>query len=292
MRIIIFLLLWTVFSLKYLANGTEADLSLLTSDQAQVWLKAVSEINNKTQSPNIEIIHWGKNIEISLYNDPPNDATLRTRNLFKQNINKRVDYYLYENELNPSPPLNIYDKCHGQLTSKYAGRESAGIYVFTSNQASYALGIIIVETMNSFQWFNGTSFFSFTDETSLQNGTKLLLGFETILYYNSNSDLRNYNEKTNKIIEQANITIDYTKINNNLENFLFMEDLSCQRHQRIVDDALRSVIFACTVQVTFKCPLKAGSTCWLENKQISNIHLMINLSTFTNVRALSTRIDV
>ncbi|CAF3998833.1 unnamed protein product, partial [Rotaria sp. Silwood1] len=101
-----------------------------------------------------------------------------------------------------------------------------------------------------------------------------------------------YNKKINDIIQQANISIKYDNNNNNLEKFLLMENLSCRRHERIVYDDLRSLVFACTIQVTFKCPLQIGSTCWLENKKISNIYLNINSFEFISDRTITVRIDV
>ncbi|CAF5213565.1 unnamed protein product [Rotaria magnacalcarata] len=112
-----------------------------------------------------------------------------------------------------------------------------------------------------------------------------------MLYYNENSDLTRYNTKINDIIQQANISIE-NHTSNNLEMFMSMEDLSCQRHQRIIHEDLRSLIFACTIKVTFKCSLQIGSTCWIENKHISNIRLNINSFTFITDRKLSMRIDV
>ncbi|CAF0827820.1 unnamed protein product [Rotaria sp. Silwood1] len=290
MILVIFLLFWTFHSFKVCIHGAETDLSMLTVDQAIVWLKAVSEINNISQEPHIEIIHLDHEIEIPLYDDR-NNITHRNRHLFKQNINKRVDNYLYEDQLNPNIPSNIYDKCHGTLLSKQTVENIAGIYVYAGNPTSYGLGIIIIETIHSFQWFNHTEFYSFDNQSNLKNGTKLVLGFETIIYYNSNSDLILYNKKINDIIQQANISIKYDN-NNNLEKFLLMENLSCRRHERIVYDDLRSLVFACTIQVTFKCPLQIGSTCWLENKKISNIYLNINSFEFISDRTITVRIDV
>ncbi len=71
-----------------------------------------------------------------------------------------------------------------------------------------------------------------------------------------------------------------------------MENLSCQQHQQIVYNALRSLTFACTIQVTFKCPLQIGSACWLEEKRISNIQLNINSKAFIIDRTITVRIDV
>ncbi|CAF0976579.1 unnamed protein product [Rotaria sordida] len=290
MILVIFLLFWSFHSFKICIHGAETDLSMLTANQAEVWLKAASEINNKNQEPRIEIVHLDHGIDIPLYDDR-NNITYQNRHLFKQNINKKVNYYLFENQLNPSISSNTYDQCHGTLSSKHVQQDLAGIYVYAGNLTSYGLGIIIVEIIKSFQWFNGTQSYLFNSQTNLKNGTKLLLGFETIIYYNSNSDLILYNDKINDIIQHTNISIEKDN-NNNLETFILMENLSCQRHERIVDDALRSLIFACTIQVTFKCPLQIGSTCWLENKKISNIHLNINSFAFISDRTITVRIDV
>ncbi|CAF4192544.1 unnamed protein product [Rotaria magnacalcarata] len=258
--------------------NAETDLSLLTTNQIQTWLRAVSQINSSTQEPHIYIIRGGDEVEIPLYKYE-NHVIPQNRYLFKQNINKRVDCYLYENEFSSSIPFDFYDTCHGTLSLKQARKELAGIYVYAGNETSFGLGIIHVETTNSFQWFNGTKFYSFDNETNLKNGTQLVLGFETMLYYNENSDLTRYNTKINDIIQQANISIE-NHTSNNLEMFMSMEDLSCQRHQRIIHEDLRSLIFACTIKVTFKCSLQIGSTCWIENKHISNIRLNINSFTF------------
>ncbi|CAM4811007.1 unnamed protein product [Rotaria magnacalcarata] len=270
--------------------NAETDLSLLTTNQIQTWLRAVSQINSSTQEPHIYIIRGGDEVEIPLYKYE-NHVIPQNRYLFKQNINKRVDCYLYENEFSSSIPFDFYDTCHGTLSLKQARKELAGIYVYAGNETSFGLGIIHVETTNSFQWFNGTKFYSFDNETNLKNGTQLVLGFETMLYYNENSDLTRYNTKINDIIQQANISIE-NHTSNNLEMFMSMEDLSCQRHQRIIHEDLRSLIFACTIKVTFKCSLQIGSTCWIENKHISNIRLNINSFTFITDRKLSMRIDV
>ncbi|CAF4650162.1 unnamed protein product [Rotaria socialis] len=269
--------------------NAETDLSLLTTNQIQTWLRAVSQINSSTQEPHINIIRGGDEVEIPLYRYG-NHVIPQHRYLFKQNINKRVDCYLYENEFNSLTSFDFYDTCHGTLSLKQARRELAGIYVYAGNETSLGLGIIHVETTNSFQWFNGTNFYSFDNQTNLKHGTQLVLGFETMLYYNANSDLTRYNTKINDIIQQANISIE-NHTSNNLEMFMSMEDLSCQRHQRIIHEDLRSLIFACTIKVTFKCSLQVGSTCWIENKHISNIRLNINSFTFITDRKLSMRID-
>jgi hypothetical protein len=71
-----------------------------------------------------------------------------------------------------------------------------------------------------------------------------------------------------------------------------MENLSCQRHQQIVYDDLRLLKIVCTTKVTFKCPLKLGSTCWIEDKRLSNIQLNIDSNTFTSDKTITVRIDV
>lgn len=281
------LLFWTLNCYTIFINGAKADLSLLTSNQTQVWLEAVSQINNNTQDPRIEIIPLGDRIDITLYNDQ-DGIPIQNRYLFKQNIHKQVDWYLYENQLNSSGASNIYDRCDGTLFSKDVRPNLAGIYVYANN----SLGIILIETSKSFQWFNNTNSYPFDRQTNLKNGTKLVLGFETNIYYNTNSDLISYNEKINDIIQQSNISINNDNQINNLQTFVSMENLSCQQHQQIVYNALRSLTFACTIQVTFKCPLQIGSACWLEEKRISNIQLNINSKAFIIDRTITVRIDV
>jgi hypothetical protein len=285
------LLFWTFYCCTILINAAETDLSMLTDNQTQVWFEAIAQINNRPQDVRIEIVHFGQRIDIPLYNDQDN-VTVENRHLFKQNINKRVDWYLYENQLSSSIPSNIYDRCHGKLSSGEIQRNLAGIYVYTSNQTSYGLGIILVEVSKSFQWFNESNIHLFDKELNVKNGTTFSLAFETSIYYNSNSDLISYNKRIEDIIEESNISINNENQNNNLQTFLTMENLSCQRHYHIVYDDLRVLTFACVTQVTFKCPLQIGSTCWLEDKKISNIQLNINSLAFVNNNIITVRIDV
>jgi hypothetical protein len=270
--------------------SAETDLSILTTDQSQIWLNAVSQVNNKTQDPRIEIVRFDNDIDISLYNDQ-NGIPYKNRHLFKQNINKRVECYLYENQMNSSSSSNIYDQCHGALSSRKASQNIAGTYLYTGNQTSYDLGIILVEITNSFDWFNDTKSYLFNKQSSLRNGTELSLGFKSMIYYNSDSDLISLNKKINDIIQQANLSIKFDQ-ENNLDTFISMEDLSCQRHELIIYDSLRLLIIVCTTKVTFKCPLQIGSTCWIEDKRMSNIQLNIDSYTFISEKTLTVRIDV
>ncbi len=290
MILAVFLLFWTFHCSIISINAANTDLSMLTTNQIQVWLAAVSQVNNISQALRIVIVHLGHEIDIPLYNDRDGIAH-QNRHLFKQNINKQVDCYLFENQLNSSISSNIYDQCRGTLSSRQVQENLAGIYVYTGNHTSYGLGIILVKITNSFQWFNGTQFYSFDNQSNLKNGTQLSLGFETTIYYNSNSDLLLYNKNINDIIQQANIAI-IKDDTNNLETFISTENLSCQRHQQIVYDNLRLLTLVCTTKVTFKCPLKTGSTCWIENKRMSNIRLNIDSLTFISDRTITVRIDV
>ncbi len=290
MMLAVFLLFWIFYSYTIFIHGVQTDLSMLTTNQTQIWLKSVSEINNMGQNLRIEIVRLGYNIEISLYNDQ-DGISHQNRNLFKQNINKRVDCYLYENQINPSISSNIYDQCHGTLISRKVTENLAGTYVYTENPISSGLGIILIEITKSFYWFNNTKFYEFDKESNLKNGTQLLLAFETVIYYNSNSDLIYYNKKIDEIIQQTNISIKNDN-QTNLETFIYMENLSCQKHQQIVNDDLRLLTIVCTTKVTFKCPLQIGSTCWIENKRLSNIQLNIDSYTFINEKTITVRIDV
>ena len=280
--------LFSVFyCLIIVINGIQTDFSMLNINQTQIWLNAISEINNTTENLHIEIAQLNHQIDIPLYDD----LSPENRHLFKQNINKRIDCLLYENELNSSISSNIYNPCSGGLSSRNVLQTVAGTYVYTANQSSHSLGLILVEITDRLYWLNGSKTFFFDPQSSIKNGTVLTLVFETMIYYNSNSDLINLNNKINAIIQQANISI---TMNNqtNLENFISMEDLSCQRHEQIVYDDLRLLIITCTTTVTFKCPLKIGSTCWIENKQLSNIQLHMNSNTFISNQTLTLQIDV
>jgi hypothetical protein len=281
------LTVYRLLCLIYLIRGAKADLSMLTDDQSQIWLNAVSTIN---PNPRIEIIRFGEAIDISLYKDQ-DGISYENRHLFKQNIHKRIDCYLYKNQINSSVSSNIYDTCHGALSSRNAPRTIAGTYVYTQNQTGHALGLILVQITDSLYWFNDSKTYIFNKSTILQNGTQLSLGFELNIYYNWNSDLIALNNKINDIIQQANASIKPTT-DNNLETFLSMENLSCNRHQQIVYDDLRLLKIVCTTEVIFKCPLKLGSTCWIEDKQLSNIQLNIDSNVFTSDKTITVRIDV
>jgi hypothetical protein len=279
-----------LFWIIYLIHGAETDLSMLTTDQAQIWLNVISKINNSNQNPRIEIIRFGKSIDISLYKDQ-DGISYENRHLFKQNIHKRIDCYLYKNQINSFHSSNIYDSCHGALSSQNISQTIAGTYVYTGNQTGYTLGLILVEITDSLYWFNNTKSYLFNKSTTIKNGTQLSLAFEFNIYYNSNSDLVVLNNKINDIIQQANISIKPDK-EDNLETFFSMENLSCQRHQQIVYDDLRLLEIVCTTKVTFKCPLKLGSTCWIEDKRLSNIQLNIDSNTFTSDKTITVRIDI
>ncbi|CAF0868415.1 unnamed protein product [Adineta steineri] len=283
------LFVWIFHCCMISIDGINNDitLSMLTTNQIQVWLKAISQIN---QDPAVVILRLDSPMEIPLYNDR-DGIDHKNRHLFKQNINKQVNCYLFENQLNSSISLNIYDQCHGTLILRNVQKDIAGIYVYTGNEVSYGLGIILFEITNSFQWFNGTKFYSFDQQSNLKNGTQLSLAFETLIYYNSNSDIILCNNKINNIIQQANVLI-INDDKNNLETFFHMENLSCQQHQQIVDNDLRLLTFVCITKVTFICPLQIGSTCWIENKRMSNIVLNIDSLYFPSDKTITVRIDV
>jgi hypothetical protein len=284
---IVFLLFWAFYSHTIFTNGANTDLSKLTANQTQLWLQSIAQANSVTTNPRIEIVHLGDGVEIALFDDRD-----QNRYIFKQNVNKQVDWYLYDNELNPFVAGDIYDRCHGRISSPQARHDLPGIYLYTNNEISYGLGIILVATTNLFQWFNGTTPYSFDDQPSIKNGTQLLLTFETTIYYNINSDLMLYNKKIHEIVEQANVSIENDS-KNNLQSFISIKDLDCQRHRQIVFNQIRLLILACTAQVTFKCPLEnLGSSCWLEDKRISNIQLNIDSFTFITDRTITVRIDV
>jgi len=271
-------------------NGIQTDLSKLTTNQTQLWLQSISQVNNISQNLHIEIVSLGTNVEIPLYNNRDN-ISHQNRYLFKQDINKRVDCYIYENQINTFITTDIYDQCHGRLFSRQASENLAGIYLYIDNQINSGLGIILVEITKSFEWFNNSKSYLLDKQSNLKNGTQLILGFETTIYYNSNSDLINYNKKIDEIIQQANISIQNDN-QTNLETFFFMENLSCRRHSIIINDNLRLLTIVCTIQVTFKCPLQHGSTCWIENKQISNIQFNIDSKIFLSNKMITVRIDV
>jgi hypothetical protein len=285
-----FFLFWIFHCYIIFINGAQTDLSMLTTNQTQIWLKSISQVNSISENLRIEIIPLGSKIEISLYNDQ-DDTLHQNRHLFKQNINKRVYCYVYENQINTSISSNIYDPCHGTVSSRETSQNLAGTYLYTGNQISSGLGIILIEITKSFQWFNNSISYTFNKQSNLKNGTQLFLAFETPIYYNSNSDLIYYNKKIDEIIQQANISIKNDN-QTNLETFFFMENLSCQRHSQIIDDDLRLLTIVCTTKVTFICPLQIGSTCWIEEKRMSNIQLNIDSYIFISDKTITVRIDV
>ncbi|CAF0822174.1 unnamed protein product [Adineta ricciae] len=286
---VVFLLLYVV---SCSIHWVRTDLSiLLSSKESQAWLDAVSQINQSANEPFITVVELGDSMEIPLYNTK-DVSTYQNRHIFKQNINKRVDCYLFANILTLSSSANIYDSCYEALLTREIESNMAGIYVYTDDEFSSALGLIIVRITNSFQWFNDTKPFSFRKQPTIRNGTQLSLAFETMIYYNSNSDLRLYNQHIDGIVQQAKISINHPDHSNNLHTFFAMDKLSCQRHEQIADDNVRLLTLVCLTEVTFQCPLSSGSTCWIENKRMSNIVLNINGLDFVSDRTVTVRIDV
>lgn len=287
MTLIAFFLFCIFHCLISFINGVQTDFSKLTTNQTQLWIQSLSKVNSISQNLHIEIASLGTEIEIPLYDN----ISYQNRSLFKQDINKQVDWYIYKNEVNTSITSNIYDQCHGTLFSRETSVNLAGTYLYIDNEKNSGLGIILVELTKSFQWLNNSKIYLFNKDLSIKNGTQLILAFETDIYYNSNSDLINYNKKIDEIIQQANISI--KKDNQiNLEKFFSMENLSCQRHSYIINNNLRLLAIVCIIQVTFKCPLQTGSSCWIEDKRISNIQLNIDSKTFISNKMLTVRIDV
>ena len=270
------------------ANGVE--LAKLTPNQAQSWLKASGQINTSTAQPRITILHLGDSLNIQLFSSEPN-AVRKSQHVFKQNVNKRVDWYAFENELNVAVPSSLYDSCHGTLALAKAQLDSAGLYVYTDNQMADAVGVIVVSVGDTFQWMYQRKIFVFNDQSVLKNGSQLLLLFDAVIYYNANSDLSAYNKRINDIVQQASVTLDSANAKN-IHLFATTKNLACQRHQQIAFDELRMVTLACTAQVTFHCPLQAGSSCWLEEKPFSNIRLNIDSVSYYAQRTVTVRIDV
>jgi hypothetical protein len=202
-----------------------------------------------------------------------------------------VDWYAFENELNVAVPSSLYDPCHGTLALAKAQLDSAGLYVYTDNQMSNALGVIVVSVADTFQWMYERKAYVFNDRSVLKNGSQLLLLFDAAIYYNANSDLPAYNKRISDIVQQASITLDSANTKN-IDLFATTKNLSCQRHQQIAFDELRLVTLACTAQVTFHCPLQAGSSCWLEEKPLSHIRLNIDSVSYYAQRTVTVRIDV
>ena len=262
----------------------------LTANQTEIWSNVVSQINSINQTPRIYIVQVGHTSEISLYHDddriPPEN-----RHLFKQNIHKQIDCLVYENRLNSIRPSNVFDPCHGILSIRNARPTIAGTYVYTTNEVSYSLGLILTEMPTTLYWFDHTKPYVLNKSSSINNGTQLLLGFQWNIYYNSNSDLFVLNEYMNDTVEQAHVSIQWNE-EDNLQNFFLMENLICQRYQAIVYDDLRMMNIVCTTKVTFQCPLQSGSSCWLENKRLSNIQFNIDSQTFFSSQTITVRIDV
>lgn len=285
-----FALILLLLGCFYCTDGMESNTSVLTSDQAEIWFNAISQINRDNQTARIDVIQLGATSEISLYGNE--DRTpWENRHLFKQNIHKQIHCYVYQNQLNSNRSSNIYDPCHGALFTRNARANIAGTYVYTANQTGHSLGLILVELPNSLHWFNHTKSYVLDQSSAIRNGTELFLGFQCHIYYNSNSDLLLLNEQINDIVQQAHVSIESDE-KETFPRFFLIENLICQRHEQIVYDDLRLLTIVCTTKMTFHCPLSIGSSCWIENKRLSNIQFHIHSQTLISNQTLTIRIDV
>lgn len=289
------MLLLSLSIFAWVAHGSRAesvtDLSTLSANQRQVWLDAVTRINQTNGDLSVVIVELDYPVSIPLFENQ-HETAQQTRSLFKQDVHKQVHCHLHENHVNPAIFYNPYDRCHGALISREASISTAGVYVYTDVHRSLALGIIAVKTIDWFQWFNGTKPYPRGEQLTVKNGTTLSLAVETLIYFNSDSDLPLYNERIEEIIREAHMFIDPDGFMNNLSLFFALEHLTCQRHRQIVNDELRLLSLICLVDVTFHCPLSKGSTCWLENKRMSNLVLNMDSSAFITDRTFSVQIEV
>jgi hypothetical protein len=266
-----------------------ADLSMLRSNQTGIWLAAVSRIIDASNSGRIELVDLTRRADIPLFVDQML-STETDRYIFKQDVHQRVNWYLSENRWNPSKKVSFYDRCRGSITAATPEESLAGIYVYTNKEMSNSIGIITVSMTQSFEWYNHTERYVLNDRSILSTGTKLILAFETLVYYNSNSDILSLNVKIDDYVRQANIHVD-THHENDIQRFLTMDNVSCRRHRLIVFDELRATVFSCTSDVIFHCPLQAGSSCWLEEKRFANIGFNIGPMRLTSKRTITVRID-
>lgn len=271
----------------YSIDGMEQNSS---SNQTEIWFNTISQINRDNQTARIYIIPLGTTSEISLYGKE-DETPVENRHLFKQNIRKQIDCYVYRNQLDSNRSSNIYDVCYGALITRNALANMAGTYVYTANQTGHSLGLILIELTNTLYWFNHTKPYVLDRSSSIQNGTELFLGFQCHIYYNSNSDLIRLNEQINDIVRQAYVSIESNE-DETFPRFFLMENLICQQYQQIVYDDLRLLTIVCTTKVIFNCPLPIGSSCWIENKRLTNIQFHIHSQTFISNQTLTLRIDV
>ena len=278
---------WLISSLVNPIFASFADLSRLNSKQIEIWHQAKSQVILSNIQPAIQIVRSGETVNFPIFtNDDlssPND-----RYLFKQNIKKRVDWYLSENVLNYDVESYIYDKCQASLFQIRASQSIAGHYVSTDTRFANGFSIIFVDRTKSIRWFNGNEEFQFQPDTILNNGTILTLATQTIVFYNSNTDFPAYNQQIDKIIEQANIEID----NFESSRFFATENLICEQHSKIFRSTIRSLTWACRVDITFMCPLDKGSSCWLEEKKLPTFNLLMDSDAITSDEKVTVQINV
>lgn len=281
---------WTQQWSSIFVHGQATDLSSLSSEKVRLWNQNIAQLRNETSNIRFEFLNYGDQVNIPLFYNDPSDPD-PPRSIFKQNAKKRVKWLLFEDQLNTRAPSNYYEKCLAALYSSLAYYPIAGLYVYTNTRSTQAMGIAVVTMTNVFKWFNGTEAFPLNEETILKNGTELKLAFEATIYYSSSSDLPDYNQQMDDMIQQARLTVD-NNVRFNIEKFVRMNNLLCRRHSMILYDEVRASIFTCQVSVIFQCPLNQGSSCWLEEKTFSNIQLSVANSNFACRETVTLRIDV
>ena len=274
------LLIIVLFSILHGLCLTTADLS---TNQTRVWLDTLPRVRNQTSK--VYVVKLDDEIDIRLFKNHDKQS-IETRYLFKQNIHKQVECFVEENR-RINLLSDFYNPFYEGLYARHIRSSQAGIYISTENRTSQSLALILIDTFKPLIWLNKTKIYNLNHQNPIKNGSILSVAFETNVYFHSNSDLPNLNEKINQIIEQVHISINTTN-----QKFFIMKNLECQRHEHIVNDALRLVILPCITDVTFICPLQTGSSCWIDNKQLSNIQLNIDSKFIPFNQTLTIQIDV
>ena len=290
MKLTIWLLCWALQYSITLVNGQSTDVSQLTPELRLVWQRVLAEVNSSALPPRIEIV--GIDGENDVYLFPGEDPqSSKGRYVFLQDINKKIDWGVSAGQKNPSSSWYIYDECQGSLTTQRYSADVAGFYLYSNNRTSAAVGVISVAMPIEWRWMNGTHQLIVGPESSMSNGSRLILGFEAAVYYNDNTDFPEHNRAVREIVRQANMSID-EKTNEIVAPFLAMSNLSCKRHSKIVGNILRVVTFVCMVDVVFLCPLETpGSSCWLDGKSIANFRLDIDRTAAYSEGTITVRVN-
>lgn len=284
-----FLLICAIQPFSIVVHGKPADLSKLSSAQARLWNYMISRLSGDDENVYVTYYNQKEPFEFSIFSENFFEPDI-TRTAFKQEVNKRVSWLVYEDEQNNDIEASSYIACTGSLTGSRSFKEFAGLYVFTNNRTISATSVAIVSVTDTFQWFNGTDEIFLSEDSVLPSGTELTLNFDASIYYNSNTDLPKHNQFLTTTVQQAKFIIDEDR--NNFKYFFSMKDLVCRQHTLILDDRIRVGNFACQATITFKCPLDPGSVCWLDEKPLTALQFEINpFEKFTSDKTISVRIQ-